>query len=235
MKRFYKTAAVARGEQDSTFRIALDGRPIRTPAKAILELQCEAFARAIAGEWDGQSEKIDSRSMPMMAFACTAIDLISKKREQTVSDILTYAEHDLLCYRADEPAELTERQNREWQPLLDWAALALDATLKVTSGVVSVRQDEQAIQALGRVVEDLDALELSVLSGAVAASGSLIIGLALRAGEVDAEAAHAAAQLDELYQAGRWGEDPDARRRREAIRNDLDAAARAFALLREAT
>jgi len=235
MKRFYKTAAVARGEQDSTFRIALDGRPIRTPAKAILELQSEAFARAIAAEWDGQGEKIDPHSMPMMAFACTAIDLISKKREQTVSVILTYAEHDLLCYRAEAPAELTERQNREWQPLLDWAALALDATLKVTSGVVSVRQDEQAIQALGRVVEDLDALELSVLSGAVAASGSLIIGLALRAGEVAAEAADAAAQLDELYQAGRWGEDPDARRRREAIRNDLDAAARAFALLREAT
>ena len=170
-----------------------------------------------------------------MAFACTAIDLISKKREQTVADVLAYAEHDLLCYRADAPAELTERQNRQWQPLLDWAALALDAPLKVTSGVVSVRQDEQVLQALKRVVTGLDALELSVLSGAVAASGSLIIGLALRAGEVEAEAAYAAAQLDELYQVERWGEDPDARRRREAIRQDLDAAARAFALLRETT
>jgi chaperone required for assembly of F1-ATPase len=233
MKRFYKTAALARGDQGSTFRVALDGRPIRTPAKAILELQSEAFAQAIAAEWDGQGEEIDPRSMPLMAFACTAIDLISKKREQTVADVLAYAEHDLLCYRAVAPADLTARQNREWQPLIDWAALNLDAPLKVTSGVLSVRQDEQAIQALGRVVTALDALELSVLSGAVAASGSLIIGLALRAGEIDAEAAYAAAQLDELYQVERWGEDPDARRRREAIRKDLDAAARAFALLRE--
>lgn len=233
MKRFYKTAGIAHGEQDATFRVVLDGRPIRTPAKAILELPCEAFAQAIAAEWDGQGDDVEPRTMPLMAFACTAIDLISKKREQTVADVLAYAEHDLLCYRADAPAELTERQNRQWQPLLDWAALALDAPLKVTSGVVSVRQDEQALQALERVVTGLDALALSVLSGAVAASGSLIIGLALRAGEVEAEAAYAAAQLDELYQVERWGEDPDARRRREAIRQDLDAAARAFALLRE--
>jgi chaperone required for assembly of F1-ATPase len=233
MKRFYKTAAVARGEQDSTYRIALDGRPIRTPTKAILELQSEAFARAIAAEWNSQGEEIDPRSMPMMAFACTAIDLISKKRDQTVADVLAHAEHDLLCYRAEAPADLAERQNREWQPLLDWAALTLDAPMKVTSGVVSVRQDEQAIQAFGRVVTGLDALALSVLSGAVAASGSLIIGLAMRAGKIDAETAYAAAQLDELYQAERWSEDPDARRRREAIRKDLDAAARAFALLRE--
>lgn len=232
MKRFYKAAAAEPAAAPDVFRIALDGRPVRTPAKAVLEVPRPAFAEAVAEEWGRQGATIDQRTMPLTAYACTAIDLVAGKRGQVVAEVAAYGEHDLLCYRAGAPADLAARQQAEWQPLLDWAALTFDAPLKVTSGVVSVGQAPAAVRALRGAVEALDDFELTVLSSAVSAAGSLVIGLALRAGRLDAEAAFEAALLDELYQAERWGDDLEAVRRREAIKADLGAAARAFALLR---
>ena len=36
--------------------------------------------------------------------------------------IAAYGETDLLCYRAERPAELAQRQAAAWDPLLDWVA-----------------------------------------------------------------------------------------------------------------
>ena len=232
MKRFYKAAEVADAAASGLFRITLDGRPLRTPAKAVLEVPCRRFAAAIAEEWAGQGEVIDRRAMPLTAYACSAIDLIAAKRDKVVAEVAAYGGHDLLCYRAEAPAGLAAKQQAQWQPLLDWAALSFDAPLKVTSGVVSVAQAPAALGALRGAVEALDDFELAVLGSAVTAAGSLVIGLALHAGHIGPRAAFEAAQLDELYQAERWGEDPEAQRRREAIEAELSAAARAFDLLR---
>ena len=232
MKRFYKTVAAEPAAPCGPYRIALDGRPLRTPAKALLEVPRARFAQAVAEEWAAQGETIDQRAMPLTAYACTAIDLIAVQRGRVAAEVAAYGGHDLLCYRAEAPAALAARQQALWQPLLDWAALRFDAPLKVTAGVVSVAQAPAALKALGATVEALDDLELAVLSSAVAAAGSLVIGLALRAGHLDPQAAFEAAQLEELYQAERWGGDPEAEQRREAIKAELEAAARAFALLR---
>ncbi len=88
-------------------------------------------------------------------------------------------------------------------------------------------------KSLHRAVAGLDVFDLAALSCAVNAAGSLVIGLALRAGRVDAARALEAAWVDEAYQADRWGEDPDSARRREGVAADLTAAARAFETLRE--
>jgi chaperone required for assembly of F1-ATPase len=57
------------------------------------------------------------------------------------------------------------------------------------------------------------------------------VALAIAEGRLSAEDAFAAAQLDELYQLERWGEDPIAIRRHEGIRQDIGAGARFLALL----
>ena len=230
IKRFYKTVAVA--PDAGGFGVHLDGRPVRTPAKALLRLPSSAFAKAVAAEWDAQREEIDPRAMPLTTLACTAIDLVAAKRAEVAREVTAYGGHDLLCYRAEAPADLAARQRAIWQPLLDWAALAFDAPLTVTSGIVSVPQTPSALASLSREVEGLGDFDLAALSSAVNAAGSLVIGLALRAGRIDAAQALEAAQLDELYQAERWGEDADAKRRHDGVAADLAAAARVFELLR---
>ena len=67
---------------------------------------------------------------------------------------------------------------------------------------------------------------------ATAACGSLVIGLALIDGQLDAEGAFAASQLDESFQIEAWGEDAEQTERRRALAADIQAAARFISLLR---
>ena len=213
------------------FEVRLDDRVLRSPAGSRLALPGEPLAAAIAAEWQAQGDKINPETMPMMSLACTAIDRVAARRGEIVEEVLRFAETDLLCHRADTPAELAGRQAAAWQPLLDWAAQDLEAPLRTTAGILAVAQPPDSLAALRRAVEALDDLALAALSVAVGAAGSLVIGLALLRGRLDPEAAFEAAELDASYQIELWGEDPEATRRRAVCRADLFAAARFVGLL----
>ncbi|MDX1580978.1 MAG: ATP12 family chaperone protein, partial [Alphaproteobacteria bacterium] len=75
MKRFYEKADIAKAEQG--WQIVLDGRPIKTPAKAGLAVPGESLARAIAEEWQSQGEEIDPFTMPLTGLANAAIDRVA--------------------------------------------------------------------------------------------------------------------------------------------------------------
>jgi chaperone required for assembly of F1-ATPase len=234
-KRFYARASWAAVAPDATgggFRVLLDGKAVKTPAKAEMVLPSQALAEAIAAEWQAQGAEVEVRSLVLTGLAWTAIDRVGPGRERVVEELAGFGAHDLVCYHAETPTDLAARQREQWQPLLDWAARALDAPLAVTTGVVSIEQPSEALAALRRAVAARDVFELTAVSAAASAAGSLVIGLALVAGRIDAAAAFEAAQLDESYQIERWGEDPEAARRRAAIKADLETAARFLALLR---
>lgn len=232
LKRFYEAAGAApAGAGEGGFAVRLDGREIRTPARALLVLPSAAVAEAVAGEWAAQGERIEPATMPLMSLACTAIDQVAPNRGAVIGELLDYAGSDLLCYRAEHPEVLVARQAEIWQPLLDWAARELDAPLRVTCGIRHEPQPTAALAALRRSVEALDDLALTALDCATRASGSLVIALALLRGRLDADAAFAAAELDASFQIELWGEDPEATRRRAAVHADLAAARRLFELL----
>jgi chaperone required for assembly of F1-ATPase len=63
------------------------------------------------------------------------------------------------------------------------------------------------------------------------ALGSLVLGLALFEGELDAEQALAASLLDEHYEIERWGREREAERRHQALQRDLVVAAEFLACL----
>ncbi len=87
------------------------------------------------------------------------------------------------------------------------------------------RKPEAALDALRAAVEAVDDLELAALASVTGATGSLIVALALAAGRIGADEAHAVSQLDESYQVERWGEDADAQARRRRLHADIRAAA----------
>lgn len=230
-KRFYRTATVIAA--DDGFAIGLDGRPVRTPAGASLRLPTAALAQAVAEEWLAQKDAVRPHSMPLTRLAATATDRVGPRRAEVIEHLIAYASTDLLCYRAEEPLELAARQERRWGPLLEWAAERWGAALTVTAGVVPVAQPESALQALRAAVESLNDLELTALASAVQASGSLVVGLALTAGRLDADTAFEVSHLDEIYQVERWGEDAEAAERRRRLRDDLRAAAAFLTLARD--
>lgn len=223
-QRFYKTATAAPAEGDGAnagFGVRLDDRPIRTPGGRPLTLPAEALAEAIAAEWRAQSKRIDVAAMPFTRLAATAVDRVAEGRAAVVETLLSYAGGDVLCYRAEEPADLALRQHRRWQPLLDWAAEALGAHLVVTHGILPVAQPDEATAALRAALDALDGWQLTALAVIAQACGSLVIALALVRGRIDTEEAFALSQLDESYQIERWGEDAEAARRSRALHDDI--------------
>ncbi len=234
MKRFWQNASFVRSEEG--YAILLDGRAMHLPGGPVLRVHTEPLARAIAEEWqaaggdkDGEMSFADT---PLTRLAGTAQQRIAPDPTPTIDAIARYGESDLLCYRADAPEALVERQARGWQPWLDWAALTYDAPLRVGTGVAHVRQHRDSIGALRRAVAAMDVAALAALGIAVPALGSLILGLALAEGGLDAAQAHELGALDELFQAEQWGEDAEAAARRRAIAEDVALAARFIGLTR---
>lgn len=229
MKRFYTTVSVTRCGEG--FEIALDGRPVRTPARAPLLLPTEPLAHAVAGEWEAQGDKVDPRSMPLTGLANAAIDRVARNRQGFAADLARYGESDLLYYRAEEPPELVERQAAAWDKLLGWARARYDVAFELVAGIMHRAQPPATVARLAEAVGARDAFALAALSPLVTISGSLLIALALAEGETGAEAAFDAAHLDELWQAEKWGEDALATQAREARRRDFNAASRFLSLL----
>jgi chaperone required for assembly of F1-ATPase len=231
MKRFYAEVGVVAAE--GGFGVSLDGKPLRTPAKAPLAVPSRSLAEAIAAEWRGQGSDIRLGDLPLTRLASTAIDLVTARRPDVVAELVRYAGTDLVCYRAGHPPELARRQHEAWQPLIDWAILRYDAPLEVTVGVVPVAQLPETLRAFAAAVESCPPLELAALHMATAACGSLVVALALLEGRLDVEAAFAASQLDESFEIEQWGEDSEQTQRRAALKDDIALTHRFVALLRE--
>jgi chaperone required for assembly of F1-ATPase len=230
MKRFYKEAS-ASAAADGSYTVLLDGKAVKTPKRALLSPPNLPLAEAIAEEWRSQGETLDTQTMALTRLAFAAIDVVTQERSTIAAQVLEYAKHDLLCYRAEEPPELVTRQAHTWDPLLDWAAETYGARLKVGSGIQHVAQAAEAIAELERAIARYDEFELAALHTATTITGSLILALALAEEEVNAEEAFAAATLDETFQAEKWGRDDEAACRRERLLSELAACDRLLRLL----
>lgn len=227
-KRFYKDVAVQAQGQGAA--LLLDGKPVRTPGKAELLLPNAALADAVAEEWRAQGDHIDPGTMPLTKLANTAIDGVAGRRDAVIDDILAHAKSDLLCYRADGPESLLARQARHWDPVIAWAKDVLHAPFNLAEGVMHVAQPDASIAALRQEIEKLDAFGLASLHVMTSLAGSALLGLAVALKRLTPEATWEAAHVDEDFQIARWGEDAEARARRDARKLDFDAAARALRL-----
>ncbi len=216
--------------------ILLDGKPMRLPSGAKLVVGPARLARAVAEEWQAaggeKGGEMSFKDTPLTRLAGTALERIAPDPAPTIDAIARYGESDLLCYRAETPQKLVQRQHQQWQPWLDWAALTYDAPLRISSGIAYVKQHHDSIAALRRAVAVLDIHALAGLGIAVPALGSLVLGLALAAGEMDADTAFKLGALDELFQAEQWGDDYEAVDRRTSMLADIVLAARYIDLTR---
>ncbi len=231
MKKRFWTSAQAVAEEGG-WAIRLDGRVVRTPARAVLAVPGEALARAIVAEWDVQGETIDPRTMPMTGFANATIDRVLPAAGDFRGQIALYAEADLLCYRADGPEELIAAQGAAWDPLLDWARARHAIAFTVTTGVLPVDQPARRLAALRGAVEALDPWLLAGVATLTQISGSLVAALALIEGAADIEALWAAVTVDERWQAEQWGADEEAMAQLGARYVDFSHAAQYCALIR---
>lgn len=223
-KRFYKHASVSKDA--AGFAVHLDGKSVRTPGKALLALPSEGAARLVAAEFEAQKDVIDPVTMPVLRLVNTAIDGVASDPQAVLEDILRFAVSDMLCYRADAPQGLVERQNSHWDPVLDWVQSSLSARFNLAEGVVHVEQPRESIAILGaHLAKDADPFRLACLHVMTSLTGSALLALALDASELDVDGVWLAAHVDEDWQIEHWGQDAEAAARRAQRKRDFVAAA----------
>ena len=230
MKRFWEEVAV-HAEEGGGWGIRLDGRPVRTPARATLTVPSEALAEAIAEEWRSVEETVDPRAMPLTGTANAAIDRVAPERQAFAGGLARYAEADLACYRSEWPPELVDRQTAAWDPLLAWARRRYDVDFATTSGLLHVPQPQGTIEQLAHAVAALDPYRLAALSPLVTIGGSLIAALAVLEKAMTPEEAWDAVSIDERWQLEQWGSDSEAELALDNRRRDFMSAARFLELL----
>ncbi|WP_093922161.1 ATP12 family chaperone protein [Sulfitobacter brevis] len=228
MKRFWTEAAVVPAENG--FTVELDGRPIRTPAKRPLILPTEAMAHAVAAEWQAQEGVIKPDTMPVTKTANAALDKVATQHAEVAEMLAAYGDSDLLCYRAEAPAELVAREAAAWDPMLDWAEAELGVRLEPRTGIVHKPQDVDALAALSAQTHALSDFQLAAFHDLVSLSGSLILGFAAARGGHDAGQLWDISRLDEIWQAEQWGKDDDAEAKAEVKREAFLHAKRMFEL-----
>uniref|UniRef100_UPI003B5200D2 ATP12 family chaperone protein n=1 Tax=Roseovarius indicus TaxID=540747 RepID=UPI003B5200D2 len=223
-KRFWKEAQVV--EAEGGFAVELDGRPVRTPLKSAMTLPSRAMAEAVAAEWDAQEGEIKPVSMPVTRAANAAIDKVTRQHGEVAEMLAAYGDSDLLCYRADSPQELVERQAEAWDPLLDWADATFGARLIPVEGLMHAPQNPRALERLAAPVHAMDAFRLTAFHDLVGISGSLVIGLAAIHEVKDIGTLWRLSRIDETWQEEQWGIDEDARAQAAMKESDFYAAKR---------
>ena len=225
-KKFYKLASVT-----DELGIALDGRGVKTPMKPKLILPSRALADAIAAEWNAQEEFINPAAMPLTKLANTAIDRAGAERKFVAGQVVEFSGSDMVCYRAEAPANLVALQSEAWDPVVAWASAILGAKFTMVSGVIHSAQSAETIAAVETYVGSLSNFELTVAHNLTTLTGSALLGLMLTAKAISPEAGWLAAHVDEDFQITTWGQDDEANARRAFRRIDFDGSLQFLNLL----
>lgn len=197
---------------------------MKTPAKHSLVVPNLELAQLIAEEWDAQVEVVRPDRMPITRLASSAIDLMPARRQNALDETCGFGQSDLICYRADRPEALVQRQHERWQPWIEWCALALDAPLKVTNTLAPIEQPADSLKRLRSEVGEINDWNLVGLHAATTLTGSLVLGLGMLKGALESPQAFELALLDELFEIELWGLEEEQERRHNALRRDLHGA-----------
>ncbi len=228
-KRFWTSATV--DQVPAGFGIKLDDRPLKTPAKATFQVSSRPLADAIATEWNDLEGEIDPDQLPFTKLCNAAIDNMGRKSDAVVDALTSYSETDLLCYRADTPVGLVERQSQSWDPLLDWLRATHEILMVQTNGILPVEQPAQSVDSFRSWLVKMDSFELMATHDLVMISGSIVIARAVVEGEISPPDGWRASIVDELWQIEQWGDDEEASMARDRKARDFKVAAELMRLL----
>ena len=220
-KRVYKTVAVTPGE--AGFTVTLDGRVLHTPGRARLETPAQALADAVAGEWDAQGEYIDPLTMPLTKLLNTSLDRVAPNPSAIITELIKYTDGDMLCYRAQSPAALVERQTTVWQPVLDWLEAKHGLYLEAGEGLMPIAQAAGVPEKMQALLLDLDVPHLTAVQATASLTSSLALSLALAHRHLNGAEVAAAAVLDESWQLEQWGQDKEALARIASLNADIQS------------
>ena len=235
-KRFWSDVSLKR--DGVSHQVLLDGRPARTPARHALATRHAPLAEVLKAEWDAVEDRLDPSALPMTRLINVAVDRAGAQRDALLDEVASYAQTDLLCYRAALPHGLAERQRTVWDPYLERLKTHHGIVMALAEGVVHVEQSPEALSALRALADTraVDAETVTALNMATTLTGSAVLALALTEPGEDggrAKAIWQAAHVDEDWNRQQWGEDSEASALRAQRWRDFEAAATVLSVTRQ--
>ncbi|MCR5875397.1 ATPase [Phenylobacterium sp. J426] len=229
-RRFYKDVAVAPTE--GGFGIQLDSRNLRTPKGRVFLAPARAIAEQVAEEWAAQGEHLELAKMHANRLANTALEAIPGNRDAVADQMAQYAGADLVCYFAEAPAALVDRQTAAWGPLLERAEAEEGLIFVRAEGIVHRDQPPETLARMRALALELDDFTLAGFAFGAALFGSTVLATALLRGWVSGAEAFELSRVDEAFQEEKWGIDAEAAERADRLRGEATVLDRWFRGLR---
>lgn len=228
-KRFYQ--AVTTDERPEGHVVLLDGRPVRTPAKGLLAFPDAALVARAAAEWAAQEAVLDPSRMPLTRLANSILDGVARHRDMVIAETAKYAGTDLVCYRAEGPERLAQRQAEAWDRVLDLIEEGLGARFLVAEGILAIDQDPEAIARVTTHLATLDTWRLGATHVVTTLTGSALLAILLGTGALSPDETWHAAMVDEDWNAEQWGLDAETAEKRARRRLEFDTAVAVLGLV----
>lgn len=186
-----------------------DHRRLKTPNGKALAVDNECLARAIAAEWDAQTEHIAQPTMHLTALCNTALDNPGKLTSHDIASyLLDYFSTDTLLFHSEEERELQKLQEKKWTPVVEWFEKRFNVKQEVATGLLPPPVTNETRAVLARYFLSYDFAALSAMNFGVEALKSPILMLACVERYIDPKEAVLLARLEEEYQLMRWGRVP---------------------------
>ena len=231
MKRFFKNVSLV--ETNAGCAVALDGKQIKTPTGKLLTITSKPLAEAVADEWREQKNKVELKTMPLTTLSYAACDQVAENRALVEAEVAAYADTDLICYRADAPLELCEKEVAAWDPMVNWLKKNHGLNLVLINGISHVKQEDETLEFVSAYLASQCNFTLAALERITSLLGSIFLSIAINECELEANAAWEKSRVDENYQTEMWGEDAESMPEVEAKFAQFKAAAQFLTLVQD--
>lgn len=145
---------------------------------------------------------------------------VGENRAEIIDKLVQFAMTDMLLFWGQDK-DLVERQQKLWQPILQWAHKVMDIDLRTTCKIDVPEQDRKTGYRLRCFLETLSDKEILAFFKAALNMRSVLLAAALVKGEINAEQAFEAAYVEELWQSENWGVVEEAQEKRDELKQEL--------------
>ena len=145
---------------------------------------------------------------------------VEAHREEITEKLIIFSRSDALLFWSPDES-LRKEQEKLWLPVLVWANNTLNTDFKSTTGLEVENTDRKRYFELKNFLEGLSGKEITALYLTAINTRSVLLGVAMVKGYGNAEQIFDLAELEELYQANRWGREEVAEARRQSIKDTL--------------
>ena len=148
---------------------------------------------------------------------------IKQHRVEIIDRLVNFALNDVLLFWSMDK-EVKKEQQEKWLPILKWVDDTLNTRFKQTTSLETDTSGKTAATELKKYLDNLSDKELTSFYVAALNMRSVLLAVAMIKGRINATEAFELSELEELYQARKWGSEPVAEARRNSIKDSLISA-----------